>query len=112
MCPYTCPVMSKPAPLVPNALAIADAMDRSAPLALLRQRLNESSRRFAAIQPCLPVLLKTHVTPGPFDDEGWTLFAANASVAAKLRHLQPTIEAKLAEQGYLKAGVRIKARSG
>ncbi len=112
MCLYTYLVMSKTAPMVPNALAIADAMDRSAPLALLRQRLNESSRRFATIQPCLPVLLKAHVTPGPFDDEGWTLFAANASVAAKLRHLQPAIEAKLAERGFLKAGVRIKARSG
>jgi hypothetical protein len=104
--------MSKTAPMVPNALALADAIDRSAPLALLRQRLKDSSRRFAAIQSCLPDLLKPHVAPGPIDDEGWTLFAANASVAAKLRHLQPAIEARLADQGYAKAGVRIKARSG
>lgn len=103
--------MSKTAPLIPNALAIADAIDRSAPLALLRQRLKESSKRFAAIQSCLPDLLKPHVMPGPIDDEGWTLLAANTSVAAKLRHLQPAIETRLAEQGYPKVGVRIKARS-
>jgi hypothetical protein len=104
--------LSKTAPIVPNALAIADAMERSAPLALLRHRLKESARRFATVQPCLPDALKPHVTPGPVDDEGWTLFAANASVAAKLRHLQPAIETRLANQGYPKAAVRIKARSG
>lgn len=98
--------------MVPNALAIADAMDRSAPLALLRHRLKDSARRFAAVQPCLPDSIKPHVTPGPVDEDGWTLFAANASVAAKLRHLQPAIETRLANQGYAKAAVRIKARSG
>ena len=110
--PYTSLVLSKSAPMVPNALAIADAMDRSAPLTLLKHRLKESARRFAAVQSCLPVPLKPHVTPGPVDEEGWTLFAANASVAAKLRHLQPAIEARLADQGFSKATVRIKARSG
>src|SRR5437763_17159469 len=80
---------SKPQPLVPDSLPIADALQRSAPLALLRQRLQDSRARFAAIQDLLPAGLAVHVKPGPTDENGWSLLAANASVAAKLRQLVP-----------------------
>src|SRR5205085_10413815 len=48
--------------LVPDSLAIADALDQSAPLALLRQRLRDSNARYAAIHGLLPAALARHVT--------------------------------------------------
>jgi hypothetical protein len=101
---------NKPTPVVPNALALSQALERSAPLSLLRQRLLDSQQRFAVIERLLPPLLLPHVQPGPVDEEGWSLLAANASVAAKLRQLQPKLEATLAEQGWQTNLIRIKVQ--
>jgi hypothetical protein len=104
--------MSKAPPSVPNALPITEALNRSHPLSLLRRRLEDSARRYAAVQACLPPALAPHLTAGPVDAEGWTLIAANANVAAKLRHLQPRLEDQLLKQGFQAVAVRIKVRSG
>jgi len=104
-------VSTKPPPLVPNSLPIADALQRSAPLARLRQRLLDSDARFAAIRSLLPAGLIPHVKPGPVDDEGWSLLAANASVAAKLRQLQPRLEEDLRQRGWQVIAIRIKVQS-
>ena len=80
-------VVHKPPPLVPNSLPIADALQRSAPLTHLRQRLQDSNARFDAVRNQLPATLAPHVQPGPVDDEGWSLLAANASVAASINRL-------------------------
>lgn len=104
--------MSKAAPSVPNALPISEALNRSNPLASLLRRLDESARRYAAIRPCLPPALLPHLAPGPVDEEGWTLIAANGNVAAKLRQLQPRLEDHLLRQGFQAVPVRIKVRSG
>jgi len=103
--------ISKPQPIVPDSLPIADALQRSAPLAHLRQRLQDSNARFAAIQALLPVALAPHVKPGPVDDDGWSLLAANASVAAKLRQLQPRLEDALSRRGWQVSAIRIKVQS-
>jgi hypothetical protein len=42
------------------------------------------------------------------DAEGWTLLAANAAVAAKLKQLRPRLEAKLAESACSATVLRIK----
>lgn len=102
----------KSRPAVPDPLALRQALDLSAPLNSLRRRLEESSRRYAAIRPCLPEALVAHVSPGPVDDTGWTLIAANASVAAKLRHLQPAMESRLSGLGFRDLPMRIKGRLG
>ena len=86
-------------------------MDQSAALGLLRRRIDESMRRLASIRSCLPESLTAHVAAGPIDDTGWTLLAANANVAAKLRHLQPALEARLAHHGFGVMPIRIKTRS-
>ena len=103
--------MSKVCPSVPNALAIREAMDQSAALGLLRRRMDESMRRLASIRCCLPESLAAQVAAGPIDDTGWTLLATNSNVAAKLRHLQPAIEARLTNQGFNIVPLRIKTRS-
>ncbi|MBS0449391.1 MAG: DUF721 domain-containing protein [Proteobacteria bacterium] len=87
---------------------MVDALARSTPLELLRERIRESNARYEAIRVVLPAALAAHVRPGPLDDTGWSLLAANAAVAAKLRQLQPRLEAVLREQGRPVAAIRIK----
>ena len=92
-------------------MRLAQALQRSEPLARLGQLLRDSNARFDAIRPCLPAALAPHVKPGPVDELGWSLLAANASVAAKLRQLQPRIEATLKERGWQVSAIRIKVQS-
>ena len=99
-------------PLTPDALPLRDALGRSAPLALLRQRLRESTARFETLRGVLPPALAPHVQPGPLDADGWTLLAANTAVAAKLRQLQPRLEAALLAAGWPAGALRIKVLQG
>jgi len=101
----------KPQPTVPDSLPLADALMRNSTLANLRQRLSDSNARFAAIHALLPAALAAHVTPGPVDDEGWTLLCANTPVAAKLRQLQPRLEELLHQRGWQVSRIRIKVQS-
>ena len=62
--------------------------------------MRDSNARFDAVSSAAcPPALAPHVKPGPVDDEGWSLLAANAAVAAKLRQLQPRLEDALARAG-------------
>jgi hypothetical protein len=97
--------------LVPAARPIDDALRDSAALARLRERLDDSHRRFLAIQDLLPATLAALVQPGPVDDAGWTLLVANGAAAAKLRHLQPRLEQRLAERGWTAQPLRVRVRA-
>ena len=103
---------SASATAVPTALPIGAALAQSAPLVSLRERLRESEARFDAVRALLPPALVAHVRPGPVDETGWSLLAANSAVAAKLRQLQPWLEAALARQGVAVPMVRIKVCAG
>jgi hypothetical protein len=74
----------------------------------LREALRDSGARFDAVRPAIPRTLLAHVKPGPVDAEGWSLLAANASVAATLRQLVPRLEELLREGGWAMCSVRIK----
>lgn len=100
--------IAAPPPLTPDALRIEEALQRSAPLALLRERMRESNRRFEAVARHLPASLVAHVKAGPLDDAGWSLLVANASVASKLRQLQPRLEGALRIAGWASCVIRIK----
>ena len=80
-------------------------------MARLRQLMQDSNARFAAILAGLPPALAAHVKPGPVDETGWSLLAANASVAAKLRQLQPRLEELLRERGWQVSAIRVKVQS-
>lgn len=96
---------------MPDSLPLAEALRRCAPLAQLRERLQDSNDRFDAIRPALPPALARHVAPGPVDEEGWSLLAANAAVAAKLRQLKPRLEALLQQRGWQVNAIRIRVQS-
>jgi hypothetical protein len=91
-----------------QAQAIASVLGRSGPLESLQRRLRDSNERFEVIRPRLPGELGKHVRPGPVDDDGWSLLATNAAVAAKLRHLAPRLEAALKDAGWQVTTIRIK----
>ena len=92
-------------------MPIEQALGQSAPLVRLRQLMRDSTERFEAIRPCLPAALAAHVRPGPLDASGWSLLAANASVAAKLRQLQPRLEQVLQERGWEASAIRVKVQA-
>ncbi len=102
---------TKTTPAVPASLPIADALLRSAPLAQLRLRLRDSTDRLEAIRDDLPPALSPHVQPGPVDEDGWSLLAANGAVAAKLRQLQPRLEERLRQRGWTMNTIRIKVQT-
>lgn len=107
------PSPPRAAPVTPDALRLQDALRRSAPLARLQELMRESTARFDAIAPALPAGLAAHVRPGPLDETGtWSLLAANAAVAAKLRQLKPRLEALLRERGCEPSAIRIRVQSG
>jgi hypothetical protein len=96
---------------LPQALPIQQALDHSAPLVKLMQRLRESQGRHAVVEPLLPPALRPSVRPGPVDEEGWTLLVANAAVAAKLRHLLPLLQQRLADDGWAARPIRVKVQA-
>lgn len=102
---------SRPPPVTPDALRIEQALQQSAVLGRLQVLMRDSNARFDAIRPGLPVALAAHVRPGPVDEAGWSLLAANASVAAKLRQLQPRLEDILRERGWEVSAIRVKVES-
>ena len=104
--------LSRPPPVTPDALRIEQALQQSAPLARLQLLMRDSNARFEAIRSGLPPALAAHVKPGPVDETGWSLLAANASVAAKLRQLQPRLEEMLHERGWPVSAIRIKVQAG
>lgn len=96
---------------VPLGLPLARALDQNASLADLARRLAMSNGRYAAIRPHLPELLQAQVRAGPIDDEGWSLLASNAAVAAKLRHLLPRLTDTLRQQGWPDLPIRVHIRT-
>lgn len=95
----------------PLAQPVADALRRHPALAALGQRLAESNARYACIASSLPPALVPLVQPGPLDEEGWSLLAANAAVAAKLRHLLPRLQDALRAQGWQATAIRVRLQA-
>ncbi len=96
---------------VPLGLPLARALDQNPSLADLTRRLAQSNARFAAVCVHLPEPLRADVRPGPIDDQGWSLLASNAAVAAKLRHLLPRLTDTLREQGWPELPIRVHIRT-
>jgi len=100
-----------PSSSVPLGLPLARALDQNTSLADLSRRLAQSNARYSAVCVHLPEPLRAQVQPGPIDDEGWSLLASNAAVAAKLRHLLPRLNDTLREQGWPELPIRVHIRT-
>lgn len=97
--------------VVPLARPLGDSLAGDDGLASLLARVRASQARLDALADVLPGLLRQHVRAGPLDDEGWTLLAANSAVAAKLRHLLPTLMETLVAKGWQATSIRVKVQS-
>ncbi|PPE65805.1 DciA family protein [Caldimonas caldifontis] len=98
-------------PRADRTLPIHEAMSRHSMLERLQLLLRDSQSRLDGIRPLLPPALAAHVKAGPVDEQGWTLLAPNAAAAAKLRQLQPRLEAALRQQGWQVSAIRVKVQS-
>ena len=96
---------------MPLGLPLARALDQSESLASLTRRLALSNARLAVVCNHLPQAMREQVRAGPIDDEGWSLLASNAAVAAKLRHLLPRFADTLREQGWPELPIRVHIRA-
>ena len=93
-----------------RTLSLGAALDQSAPLALLLQRLQASRAHFERLRPLLPEGLREAVQPGPLDETGWTLLVPGGPAAAKLRQLLPTLQAALDQGQASSLPIRIRIR--
>lgn len=104
--------LRRPPPAPPPApVALGGALDRSAPLAALLDRLAESQARFDAVAGVLPPPLRAAVRPGPVDEEGWVLLAAHGAAAAKLRQLLPRLELVLRAKGWPARPLKVRVQA-
>lgn len=101
---------TRPHPVVPDAQPLAQALARCEPLVRLGERLAQSRANMEAVRPALPAYLHAQVKAGPVDAEGWTLLAANAGVAAKLRQLLPRLQSALPQRGREPVTIRIRVQ--
>jgi hypothetical protein len=97
--------------VTPLSRPIAESLAGADGLANLLARVRASQARLEALAGLLPGPLRAHVRAGPLDDEGWTILAANAAVAAKLRHLLPMIADALLAKGWQATSIRVKVQS-
>lgn len=96
---------------VPLGMPLARALDQNTSLAELSRRLALSNARYAAICPQLPAAMRAEVRPGPIDDEAWSLLVSNASAAAKLRHLLPSLAETIRAHGWPDLPIRVHIRT-
>jgi hypothetical protein len=101
----------KPPSVVPLARPLGESLARDDSLASLLARVRGSQARLDALADVLPGLLRQHLRAGPLDDDGWTILAANAAVASKLRHLLPTLAETLVAKGWQATSIRVKVQS-
>lgn len=99
-------------PLAPGTWPLSAALDQSAPLAQLLQRLQESRARFDALRDSLPEALRGAVRPGPLDDSSWTLVVSGGAAAAKLRQLLPALLAAQQAAGFTPLALRVRVQPG
>ena len=97
--------------VTPLSRPIAESLAADGGLASLLARVRASQARLEALADLLPGALRAHVRAGPLDDEGWTILAANAAVAAKLRHLVPMLADALLAKGWQATSIRVKVQS-
>jgi len=100
-----------PAPPSPGTWALGAALDRSAPLTQLLQRLKQSQQRLAVIRELLPDSLRGEVRAGPLDEAGWTLLVPGGAAASKLRQLLPQLQAALQAQGWPETVIRVRVQA-
>lgn len=99
-----------PRPANPVMLPMGHALDQSATLSQLLQRVRESRDHLAAMAPHLPPGLAGQVRPGPLDSESWLLLVSSGSAAAKLRQSLPTLLDAMRTRGWQGTSIKVRVQ--
>lgn len=89
-------------------LSFSQAIDASPSLVRLTDMVRESADMLKSVQRLLPLALRIHVKPGPFENGDWCLLVSNNAAAAKVRQIVPTLQAELQSSGRKVTAIRIK----
>lgn len=95
---------------VPLGKSVEQALTENEAMQNLARRLAQSRACMDAVKADIPTPLHPYVEAGPVDEKGWTLIAANAAVASKLRQCKMAIESTLQRSCLGVCAVRIHIR--
>jgi hypothetical protein len=94
-----------------HMLSLEQALGAAPPLAALQERIRESLWCLEQVRHLIPVSLRPHVVAGPLQDQEWCLLVASAAASTKLRHLLPSLQQTLTQQGAQVTAIRIKVQT-
>jgi hypothetical protein len=94
-----------------NSVTLLQATQDSPVLARLASLSRDSTARLQAIEPLIPIGLRSAVKAGPIDGSVWCIILDNNSVAAKFRQLLPAFEAHLRSKGFDVQTIRLKVHN-
>jgi len=99
-----------PRPANPVMVPMGSALDQSATLSQLLQRVSASSDHLAAISPLLPAGLAAEVRPGPLDDQCWLLLVSSGAAAAKVRQSLPALLDAVRARGWQGTSIKVRVQ--
>ncbi|QDL55619.1 hypothetical protein [Rhodoferax aquaticus] len=91
-----------------HSISVLQATQDSPTFAQLSALVTESAARLQAIDSLIPTSLRKLIQAGPIDGANWCIIVDNNAVAAKIRQLQPAIEAHLRSKGWDVTAIRLK----
>ena len=92
------------------AVSLLQASQESPTLARLTELSRDSVARLKAIEPLIPVSLRTAVKAGPIEGPVWCLILDSNAAAAKIRQLLPAFESHLRVKGWEVNSIRLKVQ--
>lgn len=94
-----------------RVFSLEQAAGAAPALAMLQQRVSASLTCLRLVQHLIPPALHKQVSAGPLNDGDWCLLVSSAAASSKLRHLLPSIQKHLVEQGAQVTSVRLKIQT-
>lgn len=89
---------------------VAEVLGRTDAFAALRAGVEQIAALERDLKQLLPSYLATSVEPGFIKDGVLSLFAAHNALAARLRHLEPTLLSELQQRGWAVNTLKVRVR--
>ncbi len=90
--------------------SLAALLERDMAFAQLAPSVEQMVQLAADISRLLPASLVRNISPGPVREGVLTLFVAHGALAARLRHLEPSLIQDLQRRGWAIHALRIRIR--
>jgi hypothetical protein len=94
----------------PRPQPVGEVLNRTDAFAALRAGVEQIDALERDLRHLLPDYLATGVEPGFIKDGVLTLFAAHNALAARLRHLEPSLLADLQARGWAVTTLKVRVR--